>query len=846
MKKTINWLLVSVIGLMGWSCTKNKSDHQTNVVQVDLSQSDWMMRRSDSDTTYKAQVPGSVHMDLLRNKVIEDPYYRDNETRLQWIGEKDWVYTTQFDVAAEVLNRNNVELDFKGLDTYAKVYLNDSLILDANNFFREYKIDCKSLLKANGNTMRVEFTSPVTMNKKLREEARLPLRDDYVYTRKPSYHFGWDWGPIYITAGIWRPVYINAWNTARFDNMQAVQKHLTDEEAVVELKYEIEADAETTVVLVADCGDGIKLQETVQLKPGMNYHTSELKIEKPERWWPAGLGEQKLYNIHSEILIGGDAIDVATDRIGLRTLELVQKLDLLGKSFHFEVNGSPVFAKGANYIPQDMFLNRPTRDDYEYIIQQAVEANMNMLRVWGGGFYENDLFYDLCDEKGLMVWQDFMFACAMYPGDEEFLNNVKEEAISNVKRIRNHPCIALWCGNNENYIGWKDWQWSSGYSKEDSASLWHDYEALYHKLLPEVIEKYDADRQYWPSSPKHGWGYPVNADGDVHYWGIWHAQEPFEEFAKPTNIGRFMSEYGFQSCPEFKTVKEFTIPEDWDIYSDVMKNHQKHRVGYPVIDKYIKWYYKWPKDFQSYLYVSQVLQAKGIGYAIEIHRRNMPHCMGTLYWQINDCWPVASWASIDSYRRWKALHYTAKKVYNDVLVSPFVENGQLRVYVVSDRLKQFDATIDLKLLSLDGAELWSIKLNKTIAPNASEVYFEVAEDELLKGIDKKDVVLVASVDNAGKTESVNHFYFVQPKDLKLTKPAIDIQVNQASEGYEIVLSTDHLAKNVFLWLDEADGFFTDNYFDLVPGTEKRIKYLPKDGEGSLEGKIKYMSLIDSF
>jgi len=819
-----------------------------DLVSYDLSDSTWHFSQAGENSWHEAKVPGSVHMDLLRNELIEDPYYRDNETRLQWIGEKDWTYTSQFTVGSELMNKNNVTLDFKGLDTYAKVFLNDSLILKADNFFRDYQVECKALLNQGENHLRIEFESPVRINKERKNNAKIPLPDDYVYCRKPAYHFGWDWGPVYITSGIWKPVLLKGWNETRIINMQVVQKELTTQTAALELVYEIEAEEALEVELTTECA-AAKIHETekVKLKPGINFIKSQITIQKPQLWWPTGLGDQYLYNITGKLITDNRIIGEVKERTGLREIKLVQKPDSLGKSFHFEVNGVPVFAKGANYIPQDMFLNRPDTADYEYILQQAVDANMNMLRVWAGGFYENDLFYDLCDEKGLLVWQDFMFACAMYPGDKDFLDNVSQEAIENVKRIRNHPCIALWCGNNENYIGWQDWRWSDRYTKEDSATVWKDYEALYHQLLPEIIKQYDTDRFYWPSSPLFGWGYPVNSEGDVHYWGIWHAQEPFEEFAKPQNIGRFMSEYGFQGCPEFKTVKAFTRPEDWDINSDVMKNHQKHRVGYPVIDKYIKWYYQWPKDFKSYLYVSQVLQAKGIGYAIEIHRRSMPHCMGTLYWQINDCWPVTSWASIDSYGRWKALHYMAKKVYNDLLISPVLEDGLLKVYVVSDRLEALDARLSLNLTTLDGIELWKKEINTSIDANSSKVYLKIPE-AFFEDIDKNDVVLTASLFSGQKLESRNHFYFVQPKDLELEKPSIQINISEMNEKgeYTLQLTTDKLAKNLFLWLENEDGFFSDNYFDLLPGSEKTITYKPGAGAGNPQGKIQMTSLVDTY
>jgi beta-mannosidase len=816
-------------------------------IQHNLSGENWQFQQKDSTLKGKAQVPGSIHMDLLRNKMIPDPYYRDNEKDLQWIGEKEWIYTTVFDVPNEVLSKENIELVFYGLDTYAQVYLNDSLILAADNFFREWKVEAHSLLKKQGNEMKIVFQSPVDIDKVKKKESAIPLFDDYVYTRKPSYHFGWDWGPVFITAGIWKPIIIEAWNNAQFDNIQIVQKSMSDEKAELNLIYEIESDKDITVDLLVNCPtNSTQVKQSAQLTKGLNKIPIPFVINQPKKWWPNGLGEAFLYQLNTELIVGGDIIDEIEAKTGIRTIKLVQKPDEIGKSFYFEVNGIPVFSKGANYIPQDLFLNRPTTKDYEYVIDQAVAANMNMLRVWGGGFYENDIFYDLCDEKGLLVWQDFMFACSMYPGDEHFLENVKQEAIQNVKRLRNHPSIALWCGNNENYIGWKDWRWSERYSKEDSTQLWTDYQNLYEKLLPEVISEFDTDIDYWPSSPLFGWGYPVNTEGDVHYWGIWHAQEPFENFQKPEFIGRFMSEYGFQGCPEMSTVKKFTIPEDRDIKSKVMLAHQKHRIGYPVIDKYFNWYYQQPKDFEAYLYVSQVQQAFGMGIAFEAHRRAMPHCMGTLYWQINDCYPVTSWASIDSYGNWKALHYKARQLYQEFMVSPFIENDLLNIYIISDQLQDQNADLELKLYDFNGQVLKEENITIQIKANTSHIYYSEAVKSFLGKNAQEQVVLRAIVKTDKQVIAENDFFFVLSKDLKLQKGEIKIESKKTDKGFELKLNSSTFAKDVQLSTEDGAGFFTKNFFDIIPGIPVILELEIEKENFNPNSDIAIYSLRDSY
>ncbi len=786
-------------------------------------------------------------MDLLKNKMIPPPYYRLNETKLQWIGKRDWIYQTTFDVPRNIYKLKNLELNFKGLDTFAKIFLNDSLVLTANNFFREWKLPVKKLLRSRNNKLKIVFRSPLKVIEKIKKEVKIPLMTDYAYVRKPAYHFGWDWGPVFVTEGVWRPVELTAWQVARIKNVWIVQKEISREKAVLDFVYQIEADAEITAKLNLKClTNNAGKNKIVILKQGNNEIRFPFEINKPKLWWTNGLGEAFLYKFVSTLIYAGNKIDEVKSQTGLRTLKLVQKPDSLGKSFYFEINGVPVFAKGANYIPQDMFLNRPTKKNYEYIVKQAKAANMNMLRVWGGGIYEKDLFYDLCDENGILVWQDFMFACSMYPGDKEFLDNVKQEAIDNVVRLRNHPCIALWCGNNEVSQGWRDWGWQKQYSKGERKKLYGDYVKLFEELLPSVVEQYDSGRAYWPSSPLFGWGYPLKSGGDVHYWGVWHGQQPFENFNKSRYIGRFMSEYGFQSCPEMSSIKKFTKPSDWDIHSEVMLLHQKHRIGYPVIDKYIKWYFNWPKDFEAYLYVSQVLQAYGIGTAIEAHRRAMPFCMGTLYWQLNDCYPVTSWSSIDYYGKWKALHYKAQQLYKPVLISPVMKDDNLKLFIVSDKLKSLPSTLSLKLFDFNGKLLGEMKKPVIIEPNTSKVYLTLKTKDFLRGADFSNIVLRISLFNNNLEIAKKNFFFVKPKHLNLQNPAIESSAVKIPNGFQLTFTSNKLAKSVFLSTEDGKGFFTKNFFDLIPGIPVKLNYKIKNKNFFPKRDIKIYSLYDSY
>jgi beta-mannosidase len=547
-------------------------------------------------------------------------------------------------------------------------------------------------------------------------------------------------------------------------------------------------------------------------------------------------------------MLNGQGRDRAERRIGLRTVEVVQEPDSAGKSFYFKVNGVPVFMKGANYIPQDNFLARVTPEHYEHILESVKDAHMNMIRVWGGGIYEDDLFYELCDEKGLLVWQDFMFACAMYPGDAAFLENVRQEAIDNVRRLRNHPSLALWCGNNEILGawegGWKE-QVTSSQGEEVAAQLWQAYDSLFHHLLPAVVEAEDPGRFYWSSSPSAGTGEPENQlAGDMHYRGVWWGKEPFGRYRE--HIPRFMSEYGFQSFPELSSVARFARPEDYDIHSEVMRAHQRSSIGNDTIVAYMEQHYRRPKDFPAFLYVGQLLQAEGIRLAMEAHRRNMPWCMGSLYWQINDCWPVASWSGIDYYGKWKALHYFARDAFAEFLLSPQVEEEQLRVYIVSDRLEEAPASLHLRLMNFKGKLLWEQEQPITVAPNQSRVYVEAALAEVMGKADLEKVVLHARLTVTGSPAVENFLYFVPPKALDLPHTDIELEVDPAEEGYRLLLRSDRLAKNVCLQLPEHEGFFSDNYFDLLPDTEKIVYFRTGEQIDDLASALRLMSLVDSY
>lgn len=828
----------------------------------------WTFRQLGAGGDWQpATVPGCVHTDLLANGRIEDPYYRTNERDQQWIDKMDWEYRTVFEADETLLNKQQIELYFEGLDTYAEVYLNKRLLLRADNMFREWTVDVKPALLPGANELYILFRSPIQkgVTALLEHGYPLPASNDQsevgglgdkrvsIFTRKAGYHYGWDWGPRFVTSGIWRPVHLRAWDSARLEDVYIRQNWLSDQQAELTAVVTVQCSRPGTYELQVAMPQGAaSVKRQLRLNIGRQEVELPLIVRNPRRWWSKGLGEPYLYQVETTLNAEQTQLDQNTTAIGLRTLRIVREPDSLGKSFYVELNGVPVFMKGANYIPNDLFLPRVTRGEYDRVIASAADVNMNMLRVWGGGVYEDDYFYDLCDRNGILVWQDFMFACSMYPGDEAFLENVRQEAIQNIIRLRNHPSIALWCGNNEIDVAWAEydekrgWGWKQQYTPEQRAAIWGAYDTLFHRLLPEVVLQHDPSRFYWPSSPMADYGELASENtqkGDIHYWGVWHGRHRFEEFR--THIGRFMSEYGFQSFPEFNTVKAYTIPADWNIESEVMAAHQRSGIGNLRIKEYMGWYYYTPKAFEPFLYVGQVLQADAIRIAVEAHRRQMPTNMGSLYWQLNDCWPVASWSSTDYYRRWKALHFHLRKAFAEVLISPVLIDGQVHIYGVSDRLTPIAGQLRLQLLDFEGKTHWSHTQPITLAANTSQRYFERSVQDVLAGADTSQLVLHATFETADGPLADNLLYFVAPKDLALPQLQPAIQVEPVADGYLLRLSAPQLAKSLYLQLTTGEGVFSDNYFDLLPGQVRQIHCRTRLSGTAFEQALRVMSLADT-
>jgi beta-mannosidase len=827
--------------------------------QVVSLESGWEFRQltgeSNTNSTWRpAQVPGDVHLDLLRNNLIPDPFYRDNEAKLQWIEDASWEYRTTVQASPALLEQKNVDLVFEGLDADAEVYLNDKLILSADNMFREWRVSVKPYLQSGANQLRVVFPSPIKAAAKVAASDRWRLQthtEEKTYIRKAAYEYGWDWGPRFVTSGIWRPVKLEAWDEARISNLHIAQKDVTAKVAHVTSEIEVIASIDAPGRLTLDYvhrGKKLEVSQEISLHPGINRFDIPLEIDNPELWYPAGYGGQPRYTFDVQLKIGKAVVGSGSVRTGLRSIILRRDLDQWGRSFEFIINGIPVFGKGADVIPFDSFPNRVTTAQYRRILESARDANMNMIRHWGGGYYETDEFYDLCDELGIMVWQDFMFGNDWQPGTYPWKQNVEKEAEYQLRRLRDHPSIIIFCGNNETEEAFH-WQGRDNLSPEARLQMWQDYLTVFSGILDRTVNRLVPETPYWPSSPSSDYEEtsPTFQSGDYHDWSVWHGRVPFSEYEK--HFARFMTEYGFQSFPEMKTVEAFTQPEDrTSIFTPVMLAHQKNNEGNSIIHDYMLKYYSEPKDFASFLYASQVLQAEGIKIGAEHLRRNRPRTMGSIFWQLNDCWPVASWSSIDYYGRWKALQYYARRFYAPLLVSPHLEDGSFKVYVVSDRTMPTAAQLRVRIMTLDGKALNDTTQAIQVPELSSKVYLErpLSEFADANGTDAANIFAVTDLLVEGKPASSNLIYFVPTKQVHLPAPQIVTELTNEGTSYRLQLKSKVLARSVYVSFGDIDVQVSDNYFDLIPGQPVDITIHTKAGVEQLRQGLKVVSLADAF
>ena len=780
-----------------------------------LSEENWTFNKQNETKKHKATIPGTVHSDLFENQLIPDPFFGNNEKELQWIENENWVYESTFSLSEKEISNENIELEFDGLDTYATVYINGRMVLEADNMFRKWTLAAKKHLKKGKNHLKIIFLSAVQKGKE--EATKLPYtlpEKERVFVRKAQYQFGWDWGPRFVTAGIWKKVQLKFWNNATFEDAKHEQVYVSEKLAKLNFILQIKSQKDQEIKIFHN-----EKYYYFYLIKGKNELKIPVSIENPKLWWCNGLGDPYQFLFQFEIVYNDTIIDYNAVKVGIRKIELIQDKDEFGTSFYFKLNGKPVFMKGANYIPPDSFIPKKSGSSYHETIQNARKANMNMLRVWGGGVYADDEFYNACDANGILVWQDFMFACAMYPGDEKFIENVKQEVIDNVNRLQNHPSIALWCGNNENDEGWHNWGWQKqfNYSEVDSTKIWNDYKKVFHKIIPQTLDSILSKEKnlYWPSSPSIGWGKKESlTQGDSHYWGVWWGKEPFEMYQK--KVGRFMSEYGFQGMPKMETLEKVILKEDLNFASEAFKNHQKHPSGFETITEYMTRDFQVPTSIEKYNYVSQLVQARGMKTAIEAHRLAKPYCMGSLYWQLNDCWPVTSWSSLDYYGNWKAAHYQVKESFAPILLAVKENENEISIIGSNDNLEEIYGKLFVKLIDFSGKELWTSSKDCVLEFEKNTICLQISNAELPK-FEKEKTILVIEFDS-NKKKTIAYHYFVKPKELQLEKPTIEFKI----VGETLIeLKTNTLAKNVFLQAN--DTFFEENYFDLLPGIPKIIK-----------------------
>lgn len=862
--------------LMAGGCQRTRP-----AVEVRTLHDGWTLVGVDTFTTpIPATVPGTVQTDLMAARLVADPYWRGQADSLEWIAERDWIYRTAFTTDSAFLAHERIELLFKGLDTFAQVFLNGREVLRSDNMFREWKVDVAHLLRVGTNELEVRFSSPLRVGRALRSAHPYSIPMDHdagdpptrAFVRKAAYHYGWDWGPRLVTSGIWREVELVAWNGPRLRDFYTATASLGPDQARLAAFVEVEVSPEAvakfgvrgslpiTVEVSSPHKAFPRASRKAQVEAGVHSFILPVEVRRPRLWWPNGLGEPHLYTIQAEVR-GVGTFDRRTIKAGIRTLELVLDPDSVGESFYFRVNGVPVFAKGANVVPLDHFAPRVKDDDYRRLFRDVVAAHMNMLRVWGGGIYPPDLFYDLADEYGILVWQDFMFANAMVPGDSAFVANVRAEAVDQIRRLRGHPSLALWCGNNEIEEGWRRWGWARGYaSHADSAAVERAYAAVFYGALPDAVSRHDPSRAYWPSSPMLGWGEPESLRrGDSHYWGVWHGGEPFEVYLE--KLPRFASEYGFQGFPPMETLQAFTQAEDRSLDHSVLRAHQRHPRGFDIIREYMVRDYPVPADLEDFAYLSQLLQARGVRMAFEAHRRARPRTMGTLYWQLNDTWPAISWSSRDWFGRWKALHYAAKKAFAPLLVS-LVEHGErVEAWGVWDGREPWTGELFLELLDFAGTSLWEAALPVTLPPHGSIALWQAVTEEVLRGHERSRVVLRAELrasastrrqtsshgEEAVSASSENLLYFERPKHLSLEAPRVQIRTEGGPKSgtVRVILRSEVVAKDVALSLEgDPDARFEENFLDLLPGRPKELLVETRIPPEEARGRLRLRTLAE--
>jgi len=808
----------------------SKSPASTQLT-LDLN-SGWQFHEKGNSTFYPAAVPGTVHTDLFSNGVIPDPYFGTNETKLQWIESKTWEYSTTFICPKDIRKKKHVELQFDGLDTYADVYMNDSLLFTAENMFISYKVDVKKYIKAR-NTIRIVFhpaSELITANKNRSTLKKYP-GGDRVFIRKAQYQFGWDWGPRFITCGIYKPVRLVAWNEFRVSDVVYTLEYLTSDTAYMMADFMFQSDKPGRYVFNISENATTVMNTGYQHKRKNNEHLQlKFKIAHPRLWWCNGLGKPELYTF-SLTARNKKYTSTVTTTTGIRKIELSSDQITSDGSFQFIINNIPVFVKGSNWIPSDNFLSRVSQNKTGEQLSDMKELRMNMVRVWGGGAYESDYFYSKCDSLGLMVWQDLMFACSMYPYAVLDRNNLLiREVNDNYRRIASHPCLALWCGDNENREGWYNWGWQKelGYSFSDSTAVYDEYMNYQQKFMA-TVNRTDPFFPYVLSSPQNGWGRKeAYVRGDVHYWGVWWGMEPFTSYT--THTGRFVSEFGFQSAPSLHTFREMGANISKTFADSTIALHQKHPTGFETIETYMNRDYGFkPNSFDDYVYLSQVMQRDAMTIAIEAQRRNMPQCMGSLFWQYNDCWPVTSWSVVDYFGRKKLAWYGLKRLYEPILVSVQETSDSIFVWITNETTQELDKKLNVSWNNFEGKPFVKVDKDIKIRANSSAIQWRMAKKDMFGQLPANEGMLLAYVntkDNPAIEESgMATAVFGKVIDLKLPEDQMKTSfVRYIKEGPQMfTVRSKVYERQVMFSCDDSDATFSNNGFDMLPNVTYTIE-----------------------
>lgn len=806
----------------------------------------------DAAQWHAAQVPGSVHTDLLANRLIVAPYRGAHEAQLQWIGRATWEYRAHFDVGPETLARRHSVLVFEGLDTFAKVSLNGLPILSANNAHRRWRVNVEGLLKAKDNVLQIVFQSPI--DKLLARVLAMPYKiagnypspyDDIPgdvmignFVRKPAYHFGWDWGPRYVTAGIWRPIVLQTWNDRRIVDLAVRTNKLNAEQAALTVLLTVRQSARPTSVNVnvalygPEGHTAAHQKKRATLTKGENRLAVPVSLEHPKRWWPNGYGKQNRYTVVATVRgANGQALE-SKQQFGLRTVKIRQRKDAKGdgRGFAFVINGVAVFAKGANVIPFDMFPARVTKKRLQRVMQAAADSHMNMLRVWGGGYYPSDAFYQLADQLGLMIWQDFMFGGGMQPAyDPDFRANVVAEAHDNILRLRHHPSLVLWSGNNEEESAWKNWGHGAKLKKmapQFAAKVWKGYQRLFGHDLRQAVAQWGLGTPYWASSPSNDLqGNPDASNrGDKHYWGVWAQKKPIQAYLHETP--RFMSEYGLQAWPSLKTVREFASPEQWAVDNPVIRAHQKYLAGdgNQRLLYYIEAEYGAPDSFADFVYLSQVMQAEGISLAALHHRASRPYTMGSLYWQLNDVWPGASWSSIDYDGRWKALQFHARRFFAPVAIAALRDRNAAttRVTLLNDHNRAVKAHWRVRVMDFDGTEHTTQTHDVTLAPLSATRVASFSDASLRGDADPRHTVAVFDLMINGERVSRRLVYFVPAKNQALKANPVAAEIRTQGDAFVLTLTAHSLVRDLWIDFDHVQARLEDNAINLLAGQTRQL------------------------